>query len=272
MGVKDYFMLLRPLNCLIAGIASLIGFWIASGKILLNDYALLAFLAVFFVCGAGQAVNDYFDLEIDRKKKSKKPLVSGKVKPHDAFSFSMVLFLLGLVFAIFLGSLAFLIALFMSLLLTAYSAFPKLKFLGNWIVALGTAMTLLFGAAIAGNFGIVVWLFPAMLFANVARELIKDLEDLHADKGVKKTLPSMIGVKRSKYIIAAVYALAIIFSYYAFSFGIVKSYFYLLFVSMAAVIFLLSVRSVGKNNFSKAQSLAKLGMVFALLAYFAVLF
>jgi len=272
MQASNYFKLLRPLNCAIAGIAAVIGYWISLSKIALSTEAFLAFLAVFLVCGAGQAVNDYFDLEIDRKKKAKRILTLGKVKAHNALAFSVVLFLAGITLALSLGTLPFIIALFMSLLLLAYSAFPKFKIAGNWIVALGTAMTLVFGAAITGSFGIVFWLFWPMLFANLARELIKDLEDLKADEGVKKTLPMLVGLKRAKNIVGVYYTLAILFAFYAFAFGIVKSTAYVGFVFLAAIVFFLSALQVGKNNFKKAQALSKVGMLLALLAFLAVLF
>lgn len=271
MKAREFFSLLRPLNCGIAGIAALIGYWISASGILLDFNALAIFLAVFCICGAGQAINDYFDLEIDRKKKLRKALALGRIKAHDAFAFSIVLFLVGIVLSVSLGTLPFIISIFMSLLLIAYSAFPKLKVLGNWIVALGTAMTILFGASVLENFDIVIWLFVPMLFANSARELIKDLEDLKVDKGLKLTLPMIAGEKNSKSIVGIYLTFTILAACYIFAFGIVSSGLYLLLVFIAAIVFFMAAWHAGRGNFAKAQKFSKLGMLLALLAFFSIL-
>jgi len=271
MALEEYVRLLRPLNCIIAGFAALIGYWISASGIMLDSNALMVFLAVFSICGAGQAINDYFDLEIDRKKKLRKALALGKIKAHDAFSFAMVLFLIGIIISIKLGTLPFIISLFISLLLIAYSAFPKLKIAGNWIVALGTAMTVIFGASVLEKFDIVLWLFLPMLFANSARELIKDLEDLKADKGLKLTLPMIIGVKNTKSIVGIYLTFTILAACYIFAFKIVTSGLYLLLVLVAAIALFLAAWHTGRGDFSKAQKFSKYGMLLALLAFFSIL-
>ena len=271
MSAKEYFKLLRPLNCAIAGIAALIGYWISASGILFDWKALAVFLAVFFICGAGQAINDYFDLEIDKKKKLAKALALGKIKAHDAFSFAVVLFIVGIVLSIFLGTVPFIISIFMSLLLIAYSAFPKLKIVGNWIVALGTAMTIIFGASVLEKFDIVLWLFVPMIFANSARELIKDLEDLKVDKGLKLTLPMIVGEKNAKSIVGIYLTFTILAACYIFAFGIVTSGLYLLLVMLAAIVLFMAAWHTGRGNFAKAQKFSKIGMLLALLAFFSIL-
>jgi len=272
MTLLDYLRIIRPLNCIVAGVAALIGYWISALWILLDLNALLVFLAVFLVCAGGQAVNDYFDLEIDRRKKAKKALALGKASARIVFSLALLLFAAGILVSYFLGFFAFLIAVIMSLLLFSYSAFfQKAKFFGNWIVALGTAMTLVFGASVIGNFEVVFWLFWPMLFANLSREIIKDFEDLNADKGLKNTLPMVLGVKRAKLLVGIFYIIAIVLAFWIFSFGIVQSLAYLLLLFPTTLVFLLSAKALGWNSFAKAQAFSKLGMLLALLAFFAIL-
>ncbi|HIH33531.1 MAG: UbiA family prenyltransferase [Candidatus Diapherotrites archaeon] len=272
MTLLDYLRIIRPLNCIVAGVAALIGYWISALWILLDLNALLVFLAVFLVCAGGQAVNDYFDLEIDRRKKAKKALALGKANAGIVFSLALLLFAAGILVSYFLGFFAFLIAVIMSLLLFSYSAFfQKAKFFGNWIVALGTAMTLVFGASVIGNFEVVFWLFWPMLFANLSREIIKDFEDLNADKGLKNTLPMVLGVKRAKLLVGIFYIIAIVLAFWIFSFGIVQSLAYLLLLFPTTLVFLLSAKALGWNSFAKAQAFSKLGMLLALLAFFAIL-
>ena len=99
-GVRTYLELMRYGNCLMAGFAAVIGTLIAF-NILASDALSsyhpgnfpfldsgLVFLVVFLISGAGNAINDYFDIRIDSINRPERPIPSGRVKLKEALYFS----------------------------------------------------------------------------------------------------------------------------------------------------------------------------------------
>jgi len=67
MALSAYFKILRPLNCIISAVAVFIGFSVANSAVQFTIPLLMAMAAAFLICGAGQAINDYYDAKIDKK-------------------------------------------------------------------------------------------------------------------------------------------------------------------------------------------------------------
>lgn len=266
MSALDFVKMLRPLNCAMAAFGAFIGYSIASLAIRATSGVGCAMLVAFVICGAGMAINDYFDRNIDKKNKA---IPSGRISPREALVFSLLLFVAGnaLAFA-FLPAASVVIALAFTLLLIAYSAFlTRAKYIGNFVVASGTAFTLVFGASLLGNYAVVVPLALAALFANLARELIKDMEDLEADRGFKKSLPMLLSKGWVEAMVFICYLLAIALVYVPvvlLSFG--KPLFVII-VSIANFVFLYSFGETLKHDYARAQLLAKGAMFIALLGF-----
>jgi geranylgeranylglycerol-phosphate geranylgeranyltransferase len=179
-----YLKLMRPLNGLMTVISVLIGGVLVSKLLAFSGLDIwLAALAAFMISGAGNAINDYTDLEADRVNKPYRPIPSGKVKPLGALVFSLCLFIIGTGIAYAINPVAFLIAGINSLLLIAYST--KLKermLLGNLVVSYLVGSGFLFGGAALGYPALPFVLFLLALSANMAREIAKDLEDIKGDR------------------------------------------------------------------------------------------
>jgi geranylgeranylglycerol-phosphate geranylgeranyltransferase len=262
--------LLRLKNCLMAGIATIIGFFLSINIISINLF--LVFLATFFVCGGGQAINDVFDFDIDKKICKKKPLPSNRVSKKEAIVISSILFFVGIVLAFFINFYSFLIALIFVILLILYSSiFYKKKYFGNVIVALGTAITFVFGASATGNIPLIVFFFFIIaFFANMSRELIKDFEDLKKDKGFKKTLP-MISKKITRLFILFYYFSSILLAFFVGLFFSL-SVFYFVFIIITSLLFIHSFNLLLKKDFNKSQSFSKKGMLVSLVAFVLAIF
>ncbi len=266
MVFKALIELLRPLNCFMAGVSVLIGALI-SGSVPSIEW-FYAFTSVFLICGAGQAINDFFDLEIDEEKNPNRPIPRKAITPKNALIYSMILFFTGVVISGLINITALTIALVFSILLILYSGFlQKLKPLGNLIVASGTGFTLIFGASLTQNYSIVLILALSAFFANYARELTKDLEDLKTDKHVKKTLPMIIGENKTKTIIGASYGLGIGLTISVYTNKIITTTPYIILIIIASLIFILSQAKLIKNKFKESQKLSKKGMIIALIAF-----
>lgn len=271
MSLQDFIGILRPLNCLMAAFGTFIGYSISLGSIEPCFGTGIAMLVAFLVCGAGMAINDYFDRGIDKKLCPAKPIPSGGVSPKAALAFSLLLFAAGNALALaFLPLASVVIAVAFTVLLIAYSAvLTKAKFIGNFVVASGTAFTLLFGASLLGNYAIVAVLALAALFANLARELIKDIEDLKADKGLKKSLPMVLGKKKTLWFVFAYYLVAIIAVYVPAFAGWFNSLAFIALVTIANLVFVKSLWKAKRGEFASAQRLSKAGMLIALIGFLA---
>ncbi len=268
-----FLELIRYKNCVMAGLAAVIGGGIAysaaPGDILLLP---LVFITVFFITGAGNAINDYFDAGIDAVNRPDRPIPSGRLRKGSAYKFSIVLFACGILTAYFIGTAPFLIALFNSLLLYVYAFSLKRKvFVGNLSVSYLTGSTFLFGGAAYGLKGIEATfvLFFLSMLATLAREIVKAIEDMEGDsKDGAVTLPIRIGERPSAYIASGVGILAVLLSPVPFMTELFNSS-YLLVVGIADITFLYAVLLVLKKNPSASSKYFKVAMFFALVAFIA---
>jgi geranylgeranylglycerol-phosphate geranylgeranyltransferase len=261
-----FLELMRPANCLMAAVAAIIGLLIAGGRDMQD--AILIFLAVFLVTGAGNAVNDYFDRDIDAINRPKRPVPSGRITPRAALLWSLALFSAGCILAGLVNELCMAIAAVNSALLFIYARNLKATPLaGNLCVAYLTGSTFLFGGAAFGWPGLLANLVPFSLssLATMSREIMKDVEDMEGDRiGGAKTLPILAGERLSS-------ALALLFSLSAIvlSFQPAFGNTYLAIVGIADLFLLAAVLKIIKKDASGSQKALKLGMAIALAAFLA---
>ena len=264
-----FFELLRPQNSAMAAIAVLIGFFLTGG---INYISLiLAMLSAFLICGGGQAANDFFDAKIDAKTSKHRPIPSERISKREALWFAVVLFLAGLMISLLINPPAALIAGIFSTLLIIYPAFMNhVKYLGNIVVALGTAITFVFGAASAGNIPLLIIILSASaFFSNMGREVTKDIEDLKKDKGTKTTL-AMI-TPHARHFVTVYYSLSIVIALAAFFlFDLNYGYFALTFI--AAVIFASALYLLYFDDAKESQKYSKTAMLISLIAFLLAIF
>ncbi len=270
--IKAFLELARIKNCIIAGIAILIGFYLAEGFAISSPiYALItAIVSGVLVCAGGQAINDYFDAKIDSKNSKHRPIPSGRITKKEALIFSLILFILGASLSATINLTAFLIALIFALLLIAYPLLMnQIKYVGNIVVALGTAFTFIYGASATQNIPLlVIVLSISAFFSNFGREVTKDVEDLEKDKGAKKTFPLLFGKRRAARYVAIYYSIAVLIATWAY-FIFSLNWVYLVLVLASLAIFSYSTEQLYAGNPKKSQSTSKKGMVVSLIAFIA---
>lgn len=93
--VKGYVQLIRPLAFVLMGLATFIGQIIALKSIPEISTLLFPVLASSLVTASSFAINDYFDVEIDRINKPEKPIPSGTISRKSTLYFGIALFLAG---------------------------------------------------------------------------------------------------------------------------------------------------------------------------------
>lgn len=185
-----------------AGLASLLGYWLSSSRVF-DEKGLLSFTVVFLICGFGNTINDYFDVELDKKLKPKRPLPSGRLSSSEALAYSIVLFVLGNYIAYRMSQTCLALALAASVLLFIYPWKLKgVKLAGNLLVSFLVSSAFIFGEISSGTTEVLVQLLAIAAFlANLSREIVKDIEDISAG-GEKRSLPKMIGPAAASLVAA----------------------------------------------------------------------
>ena len=157
------------------------------------------------------------------------------------------------------------------LLITYASVFKRSGFLGNIVVSYMVSSIFIFGAGITNELIIGAFLAITAFFAETAREVLKDLEDVRGDKiGGAKTLPTERGRKKTSVIVVAFLLLGICFSPIPYLSHIFSAY-YLFVVLIADLVFVKVIVSVlnSKTNTSRNMNLLNKGINIALIAFFA---
>lgn len=206
--------LLRPLNFVLflAGVA--LGALLAAGPAAFAGAALgrvlLAMASAALVGGAANAVNDVYDLEIDRVNRPARPLPAGLVAPRAAWGLWAALSGLGVLLGLLVSPLHGGLAVGTAGLLWAYSArLKRSPGWGNLAVALVLGLAVVYGALAVRAAPGAAWLGAAFAFlTTLAREVAKDVEDAEGDAaGGARTLPLRWGRRP-----AAALALVVVFS------------------------------------------------------------
>ncbi len=214
--VRGLVELTRPGNAVAAGVLAFTGAYVAVGfPDSVGQFVAVAaaVAATALATGAGNAVNDYFDREIDRINRPDRPIPRGAVSPRGALAFSVALLLGAVVAAALLPLPAIVIAVVNLLALVAYTEFFKgLPGVGNAVVAYLTGSAFLFGGAAVGRTfaPAVLTLFGLAALATLTREIVKDVEDVAGDReeGLR-TLPIAVGERRALAAAAAVMVVAV---------------------------------------------------------------
>jgi geranylgeranylglycerol-phosphate geranylgeranyltransferase len=278
MSLAGYVSITRPVNSLAAGLAAIVAYLIATGTII--PETLLLFAVVALITAAGNVINDYFDMEIDRVNRPDRPIPSGQVSLPAARAYATTLFLAGVLVCLLTNALCIAIAVFNSLLLIAYAA--KLKrtpLLGNIAVSFLAGSMFLFGGALGGLPGLSQVLPFAVMtfFAMLARELVKDAEDVEGDRACGAvTLPIRQGIPFTIYLALFCVVLGIVSSlvpYLRWGFWYLCGILLVDAILMTAVLKALGsttpegVKNSGVSKLLKAGMFASLG-VFTLSALF----
>ncbi len=267
--VKRYLTELRPFNCTMAAGASLIGILVSRPAFtyLLLAPALFAFLAVFLITGGGNVVNDYFDVDIDRINKPTRPLPAGLITLSAAIVYAGSLLLVGVVLALFINSICFVLAALNSSLLVLYAwRLKRSALVGNLLVGYLTGSVFLFGGASVYALYTPTVLFISAMFAITSREIVKDIEDITGDlRAGAKTLPIRYGVRFSRTVAAVFMLIAVAVSPLPFliaSFGFT----YLGIVALADAVLLVAA-ALAWTSASRSALYMKYGMALVLAAY-----
>ena len=189
---------------------------------------VLFVLSILFIAAAGNIINDYFDFELDKEFKPERPLATGAFSLdtamylHAAFAFAGI----GLGFYLGYKANSFKIGyiyIICTLMLYVYSAFlKKIPLAGNVVVSALTGfvfvLLMLFEVQFLNiihfeeaNYVLAILLWQLKFYggfaflANLAREIVKDMEDKDGDAEHNiNTIAVQFGVPVAKISVALV--------------------------------------------------------------------
>ncbi len=222
-----FFQLARPINGVIASVSVVLGAFLAKGSIDPPVNAAIIAVAAFLLLSAGNALNDFYDVEADRINKPARPIPSGRVKRRSALIFAVVLFTIGTGLGLSVNWAAFSIACIVSVFLVLYTlTLRRLLLIGNLVVGVLTGLTFISGGVAVGAIGGAV--IPAV-FASLfttAREVIKDIQDVRGDGMSGLTsLAVKWGQRQAMYVSFVFLALVILVSPLPYFLGVYSVYY-----------------------------------------------
>ncbi len=213
-----YWTLVRIPNCLMIGLAVVVGESIALGTLPSLAAAVFGFFTAFLLLAGTMVLNDIHDIDMDRVNSPERPLPSGKIRVREAYVLSAVLSLLGIVSSILLGPLTLLTALLALFLMVYYNIRGKSTgLLGNAVVSFNVALPFFFGGLAVNNLRPLLFIFFVLAFlANMAREIAKGIVDVAGDSLNRvKTLAIWKGPKSAGWASATLFVAAVTLSFFA---------------------------------------------------------
>jgi len=264
------------------------------------DFILLVFSTCLIAAG-GNIINDYFDVKADRINKPEKLIITKHIKRRWAivshWSFNGIAFLIGIYLSIKYSSLIFVFVHLISInLLWFYSMYFKRKVLiGNIMIAFLTALVPIiallfminspndsnqlsdpsaFGWIMDYDFALIQFITFFAFVQNLAREILKDIQDIEGDKLIYvKSLPMVIGIKKTLAITFLLLSFLPVFLLFLFfcqeyltSSFVLNNWTFLLAGVINLIILLLIL--LGKGNFKFYDRLIKISMLLGILSLF----
>ncbi len=214
--IRGFLRLIRPLNCVVMSFAVLVGASLTGSGNMHWQILLYGAVTAFTLTGAAMAINDCYDLDIDKINEPNRPIPSGQVSVKGALLATAVLTAVGLIFAYAVSFFCLIFAIAAWAIMVAYSTFGKRSgFAGNLLVSGCIAAPFLYGSLVAVNsVEVNILLFASMAFlSNTGREVTKGIVDVQGD-GIHniKTVAVVFGEKKAAFAASALFIFAVCLS------------------------------------------------------------
>ncbi|MEM2636823.1 MAG: UbiA family prenyltransferase [Candidatus Korarchaeota archaeon] len=280
--VKAFLELMRLHNAFMGSLGVVIGILLSVSDIYESPFSILLGITIYvLIASGGNAINDYFDIEVDKVNRPNRPIPRGDVSPREVLMFSVLLWIIGTILSFFSLSpvtltnipLPPLVVLFFAILGFLYSAKLKvLGFPGNIVVGISFAFGPLFGAILVSSTikNTVISCFLTSFFLLVSREIVKGIEDVEGDRlrNVKT-----IALRYGNFVAALMSVIFDILAIVSFTLVMINSLMLVQIMVLTGdvIVALAGILAITKYNEKKAQSnssfLLKLGAFVGLLTF-----
>ncbi|MDY6964997.1 MAG: UbiA family prenyltransferase [Halobacteriota archaeon] len=280
--LKAIWQLARLGHGFMLGFAVIVGAVIAGDLFIIPFDTLLislslGFMTALFIEAGTFALNDYYDIEVDRaNERFDRPLVRGDIEPNTALIIAVFAIVLGIACSSLINIWCFSIALVTALFGIFYDI--KLKeagIIGNIYIAFTMAIPFVFGGFIFQKSVFVLIVLSLITFlAGLGREIMKGIIDVEGDalRDVK-TIARVYGVRRAGTVSIFLYMAAVLLSPLPFIFdlGGFRNYPYLVVVFIADIIFIYTClklyRSEDRDVVNNLRRTTIVAMLFGLIAF-----
>ncbi|MCF7808188.1 MAG: geranylgeranylglycerol-phosphate geranylgeranyltransferase [Candidatus Marinimicrobia bacterium] len=269
-----FIRILRPLNLFQAALAVLLTTAILGQLQDINSLILLM-LSVILINGAGNVINDIYDIDIDRINRPDRPLPSGQMKLSTARVYMFNLFTVGVFCAALISLTTFYIAALVATpLLVAYSfKLKRLPLIGNLVVSFMLGLAFIYVGSAFGKISSTLVMAALAFGFTLIRELVKDLEDMEGDQeSDAKTLPLVWGEKRTlilTVLIMGVSAILFLLPSIIGSYTMIYLWIVLFGVDLPMIIAMyLLCKSPGRKTYGRVQLFLKLDIFIGLVAIY----
>lgn len=286
----SWWTLFRAGNSTTGVFGVFLGAALALGQIPGRDLALITALnalsVMCFMC-SWNALNDYLDLEIDRINRPDRPIPSGAISQSSAKRAIVLISMLSLLSIAGAGAIAseleggiegwypaLVIWAGALLLLMNYESTSRFSLRlkerglpGNIAISLSVGMVVLFGAA--GVFQPLhprAWavFFVGFLF-NLAREIVKDVEDMEGDAG-RETLAMKVSPEKARIIAWVILLFALVSILVPFAIGVFPELHLIGVIPSVVLLLMVKPKLFGSEDHA-AQMLIKRSMQICLVAF-----
>lgn len=272
--INGFINLIRPINCLMMGLAVLIGGFIAA-KLASQEALMSGFTTAFALTASSMAINDFYDRSVDAVNEPKRPIPSGIIHPAEALIYAFFFSVIGLVGAYLTNTVSFIVALIFFAVSLLYNTWgKKTGLLGNFMVSACIAIPFIYGGLAVGK-GIVKILVVFALLAflsNTGREITKGISDVEGDhRRNVRTIAILFGPKTAAYTATAFYGLAVALSGIPWIYQMVSNIAYVPIVLLANIGFIgssiLLLKDYSRENAKRVKNLVILCMFIGLIAF-----
>lgn len=199
--------LVRWPNALIAGAGVVLGAWWTRPDHLLTGGVAVAVVSAWLVTAAVNALNDAFDVEIDRIAHPDRPVPRGELSPRAAMGIGFGAKLLAFGVVQFANDSVKTLVLVGLVGAYAYAlGFSRQLVVGNALVAVVASLPFVVGAAAVGDSGGGLVLLAVAIPLHFSREVMKDVTDARGDRGHRDSIPLRWGVPVARGVAMAAVA------------------------------------------------------------------
>ena len=276
MNARGVLDLIRPVNCAMIGFAVIVGAFVSKPPSVSALQVGLGFLTGFFICAYSMAVNDVYDLEVDKVNRPDRAIPSGRVTPDEASRLSYGVLVAGLACSLLsLVPLAVVIAAAYAVLSWLYNSRALRSGLpGRRLVAAALAIPFIYGGAVSGgSIGGSLLLMMALtaFFSGVGREVVKAMADVEGDarRGVNSVARSR-GLAVASGVGALFFVLAVLTSWVPLVTGLADQLYTYGVLIPDAIFLYLAVAIVARHEPGSAfrvKRIALAGMTVGLLVF-----
>lgn len=276
MSARGFLDLIRPVNCAMIGFAVVVGAFVSKPVSISIPQLGLGFLTGFFICAYSMAVNDVYDVEVDRINRPDRPIPSGRVSVQDASRLSFMVLAAGIACSVLsLNPLAVVIATAYAFLSWLYNSRAKRTGLaGNLIVASSLAIPFIYGGAVSGgSIGGSLLLMMALtaFFSGVGREVVKAMADVEGDaKREVNSIARSRGLVFASAVGALFFLMAVLTSWVPLVTGLANQLYTLGVIIPDAIFVYLAVAIIANHDPPGAYRVKKIalaGMTLGLLVF-----